>query len=149
MKKKVTWILVADGARARILKNEGPGKGLQPAVDQEFRHALPRTRELGVERPGRTQESATSARHALDNPVDWHRFEKEKFAKEMAKILDKAAAAGEFERLVLVAPPRTLGDLRGALAAATRKMVSGELDKDLTQVTLGELPEHLAGVLPV
>jgi len=148
MKKKVTWILVADGARARILKSEGPGKGLQPAVGEEFRHELPRTHEMGTDRPGRVHESATVVRHAIE-PVDWHRFEKEKFAKEMAKILDKAAAAGEFERLVLVAPPRTLGDLRGALAAATKKKVTGELDKDLTQVTLGELPEHLAGVLPL
>jgi len=148
MKKKVTWILVADGARARILKNEGPGKGLQPAVDEEFHHELPRTHEMGTERPGRVHESANATRHAVE-PVDWHRFEKEKFAKEMAKILDKAAAGGAFDRLVLVAPPRTLGDLRGALAAATRKKVTGELDKDLTQITLGELPEHLGLLLPV
>jgi protein required for attachment to host cells len=149
MKKKVTWILVADGARARILKNEGPGKGLQPAVDEEFHHELPRTHEMGTERPGRVHESANAARHAMENPVDWHRFEKEKFAKEMAKILDKAGAGGAFDRLVLVAPPKTLGDLRGALAAATRKKVTGELDKDLTQITLGELPEHLGPLLPV
>ena len=62
-------------------------------------------------------------------------------------MLDQAAAAGAFERLILVAPPRTLGDLRAALAAATRKRVTGELDKDLTQVSLGEMPEHLGALL--
>lgn len=149
MKKTITWILVADGARARIFKNEGPGKGLQPAMDEEFRHALPRTRELGADRPGRVQESATSARHAVENPIDWHRFEKEKFAREMARILDRAGSAGAFERLILIAPPKTLGDLRDALGTATRKKVTGEIDKDLTQITSGELPDHLTNILAV
>jgi protein required for attachment to host cells len=148
MKKTITWILVADGARARIFKNEGPGKGVQPAVDEDFRHALPRSQEMGTERPGRVYESATTARHAVESP-DWHRFEKEKFAKEMARVLDHAATDGAFDRLVLVAPPKTLGDLRGALAAATRKRVTAEIDKDLTQVSPGELGDHLAKVLPV
>src|SRR5262249_34094570 len=29
MKPTRTWILIADGARARILRNDGPGKGVQ------------------------------------------------------------------------------------------------------------------------
>ena len=149
MKKTITWILVADGSRARILKNDGPGKGLQPAVGEEFHHALPKTSELGSDRPGRSQESASSARHAVENPVDWHRFEKEKFAREMARVLDQANNAGAYDRLILVAPPKTLGDLRGALGSGARKKVTGELDKDLTQITLGELPEHLSALLPV
>ena len=149
MKKTIPWILVADGARARIFKNEGPGKGVQAAVDEEFRHATPPSRELGAERPGRVQESATSARHAMENPVDWHRFEKEKFAKEMAKLLDRASQAGAFERLVLVAPPKTLGDLRNALGAPTRKKITGDIHKDRTQVTPAELPYHLGRVIAV
>ena len=149
MKKTVTWILVADGARARILKNEGPGKGLHPAVDETFEQPLPPTRELGVERPGRVQESATSERHAMVPRVDWHRFEKTKFARSMAKLLDAAAARGDFDRLVLVAPPKTLGDLRAALGPRCRALVSGELAKDLTQVTVAELPDHLYKLLPL
>lgn len=149
MKKTITWILVADGARARIFKNEGPGKGMQPAMDAEFRHATPRTSEIGADRPGRVHESANSTRHAMENPVDWHRFEKEKFAREMARLLDQACLHGAFERLVLVAPPKTLGDLRSALGTGTRKKVTGEIDKDLTQIAPGELPTHLDKVLAV
>ncbi len=149
MKKTITWILVADGARARIFKNEGPGKGIQPAVDEEFRRPTPPTRELGADRPGRNQDPGSGVRHAMDNPVDWHRFEKEKFAKEMARLLDRAGEAGAYDRLVLVAPPKTLGDLRNALGATTRKRITGELDKDLTQLTPGELPDHLGRVIAI
>lgn len=146
MKKTITWILVADGARARIYKNEGPGKGLQPAIDGEFHHDVPLTHELGTDRPGRTKESASTTRHAMEQ-ADWHRFEKEKFAREMARILERAEQAGAYHRLILVAPPKTLGDLRSVLAATTRKKVTGEIDKDLTQVTPGELPDHLGSVI--
>jgi protein required for attachment to host cells len=40
MKKRVTWIIVADGSRARVLANDGPGKGLRPAITGEFHHDL-------------------------------------------------------------------------------------------------------------
>jgi protein required for attachment to host cells len=148
MKKKVTWILIADGTRARILKNEGPGKGLHPAIDGEFHHEAPRTHEIGTDRPGRTKESANTTRHAMEQS-DWHRFEKEKFAKEMAQVLERAEQAGAYDRLILVAPPKTLGDLRGALADPVRKKVTGEIGKDLTPMALGEMPAHLEAVLAV
>ncbi len=147
MKKTVTWILVADGARARILRNDGPGKGLQPAVDGEFSHSAPPTRELGSDRPGRTRESVGSTRHAMEPRIDWHRFEKEKFGRELAALLDGAAERNEFDRLVLVAPPRTLGDLRAALGGKARRRLRAELDKDLTRIPEQELPKHLDGVL--
>jgi len=149
MKKTITWILIADGTRARIFRNDGPFKGLKPALGREFGAPAPPTRALGSDRPGRVQESAGSERHAMVPRVDWHRFEKEKFAKSMARILDEAAKRGAFSRLVLVAPPRTLGDLRNALGARARAMVTAELDKDLTHVTPVELPDHLYKVLPV
>ena len=57
MQKKVTWILVADGARARVLMNDGAGKGLQPMSDGELTHSLPPTRELGT-RPPRAHTAA-------------------------------------------------------------------------------------------
>jgi protein required for attachment to host cells len=147
MQKKVTWILVADGARARVLMNDGVGKGLQPTVGGEMAHALPATRDMGTDRPGRTQQRGTSGRHALQPHVDWHRFEKEKFSKEIALLLDAAAERGAFHRLVLVAPPRTLGDLRAALGTKAHALIHAEIDKDLTHVTIQDLPDHLADVV--
>ncbi len=147
MQKKVTWILVADGARARVLRNDGIGKGLQPAIDGEIARPVPPTRELGTDRPGRAQQRGTSGRHAIQPHLDWHRFEKEKFGKEMAALLDAAAERGAFQRLVLIAPPRTLGDLRAALGTKARALIHAEIDKDLTHVTIHELPDHLTRVV--
>ena len=142
-KKIMTWILVADGARARILANEGPGKGLADALDRDFIGTNEMMREMVSDKPGRGQESAMTARHAMEPPTEWHRFEKQQFAKRMAEILEKAAKAKAFDRLVLVAPPQALGDLRAQLGRHAKDKVTGELDKDLTHVSLPDLHQHL------
>jgi protein required for attachment to host cells len=149
MKKTRTWILVADGARARILQSEGWGSGLTPVPGQTRHNSNPPTREQGTERPGRVQESANSARHAMAPRVDWHRYEKHLFATELAAVLNRAGQDKAFDRLVIVAPPGTLGDLRAKLDKNTRRRVTAELDKDLTNETLDELEAQLEKVMPV
>jgi protein required for attachment to host cells len=111
------------------------------AVRQEH----PPTRELGADRPGRAQESVGGARHALAPRIDWHRQQKEAFVRAVARRLDAEAASGEFERLILVAPPETLGEIRATLKPATRKLVAAEIAKDLTHVPIPELEPHLEG----
>ncbi|HET6158224.1 MAG TPA: host attachment protein [Dongiaceae bacterium] len=150
MKKTVTYILVADGARARLYANHGVGKGLQPVSGATHRADLHHhDREILTDRPGRSYNSVGQNRSAMESQTEWHRFEKHKFAREMARVLDAAAENKAFDRLILVAPPATLGDLRMELGESTRKMVSAELPKDLTRHAEQELPQHLGGVLAV
>lgn len=149
MKPIRTWIVVADGGRARFLVNEGPGRGLHEALPETPVASLPPTRDLGTDRPGRVFESADGSRHAMEPRVDWHRFEKRRFARSVARIIDRNAGEGSFDRLVLVAPPKTLGDLRAVLGQASREAVHGEVAKDLTKVPVHDLPAHLETVLNI
>ncbi|HEY1385631.1 MAG TPA: host attachment protein [Dongiaceae bacterium] len=150
MKKTVTYILVADGARARLYANHGVGKGLQPVSGATHRADLHHhDREILSDKPGRAYSSVGEGRSAMEPQTEWHRFEKHKFAREMARVLDAAAANKAFDRLILIAPPATLGDLRTELSDATRKMVTAELPKDLTRHAEQELPQHLGSVLAV
>lgn len=148
MKKTVTYILVADGARARLYVNQGVGKGLQPVSGSTHKADLHHhDRDILADKPGRAYNSVGEGRSAMEPQTAWHRFEKHKFAREMAKVLDAAAAGKAFDRLILVAPPATLGDLRTELSDVTRRMVTAELPKDLTRHAEQELPEHLESVL--
>ena len=145
---KKFWILVADGRRARILEYDDPETGLRPATSSDYVADSRPSRERGSDRPGRVHESASSLRHAIQPRVDWHDFEEVKFAHEMAKLLNKARLHRAFDQLVLVAPPRSLGELRKALDRDTLAVVAAELDKDLTKLATHELPSHLGPVLP-
>lgn len=101
-RKKTTWVVIADGARARIVATEGPGTGLVPLREMESAASRTPSRELGVERPGRAFESADVMRHAIEPRVDWHRFEKQQFARDIAAIVDNALGRRRFDTLVLV-----------------------------------------------
>lgn len=143
MKAKKTWVLVADGARARVLVNEGPGTGLVPALNHEFAASHAPNSVRGTERPGKSSGAAGGTGHAVASKVDWHDFEKARFARDVAAVLDGAAGRGAFDRLVLVSPPKTLGALRKELKSATRERITAEVGKDLTHLALHDLAPAL------
>ena len=147
MKPTRSWIVIADGAQARILENQGPGKGLIPLPDKEMHQTLPPSRDIGADRPGRTHDRMGPGRHAMEPPTDAHREGKRRFAEELAGHLNAAALKQSYDRLVLVAPAKTLGDLRQALSKEAASKVDGELSKDLTSFPDHELAGHLGTVI--
>ncbi len=149
MKKTITWVLVADGKRAAVFRNDGPGRGLEPLEGHRYETELPADRELRSDRPGRSFESADGSRHAMSPPTDYHRLEKERFAEGLAERMERAALGNEFDRLVMVADPKTLGVLRNALGQHAKAKLAGEVDKDLTGETGPQIARRLGDILPV
>jgi protein required for attachment to host cells len=143
-----TWILIADGARARLLAQDKPFEALKPALEQEqLTGSTAQSKEIGSDRPGRAFDSAGQGRHAMAPPTDPQRYAKFAFARELVERLEDALHGGRFQHLVLVAAPKTLGDLRELLPPPVKAKVVAELDKDLTHVPVRDLPRHLASVL--
>lgn len=137
MKPEIEWALVADAQRCRILERQVPFGAWQELSEEAVETHNRPSRERGSERPGRTQESGTSARHAIEPKTDPHREAKLHFAQHLADRLE--ARTGRYDRLLLVAPPPFLGDLRAMLGAEAQRRLAGSLDKDLTKHRLAEL----------
>jgi protein required for attachment to host cells len=144
MATKTAWVIIADGAKARIYANEGPGTGLSLLEEMADPEARKPTRDLGADKPGRSFESYDDSRHAMAPRADWHKDEKHRFLMDMADHLEKAALQGKFDTAVLVAPPEALGLLRKALGTATAERVTEELAKDLTNTPDHGLPAALS-----
>lgn len=138
------WVLVADGEKALILRNEGDGAYPNLQVTRLIEQDNPATRDQGTDRPGRFSDGPSVHRSAVQE-TDWHRLAEERFARDLADRLYKAAHAGRFDRLILVAPPRTLGELRDALHKEVRARVIAEIDKDLTNHPVHEIEKIVAG----
>ncbi len=149
MKPTRTWILIADGARGKVLLHEGPGRGLRALEGLDFSEDVPPTRDIDADRPGRSFDSHGEGRHAMEPPSDPHRQRKEAFARRLAEVLVQGCRRNDFDQLVVVAPPSALGDLRNALAPEVKARVKAELPKDLTRTDMTELPRHLETVLAV
>ena len=147
MKPLRTWILIADGARARILENHGPRhepivvEGLNFSADHSA------TRDLVSDRQGRSFASQGTSRSALEPRSDPHRQLKKGFAHHLADILASELERNSFSRLILVAPPATLGDLRAAISDQVRATIVGESAHDLTKTPNHEIAKHLGDLL--
>jgi len=145
------WILVADGEKALLLNNEGDLEQSNLKVLKLFEQANPPTREQGSDRPGRYNDGPGVQRSAVQE-TDWHRFEKQRFAAELADGLYKAAHAGRFADLIVAAPPLVLGELRKHFHQEVSKRVLAEINKTLTGHPVGEIErrvlESAAEVLP-
>lgn len=144
VKKNVTWILVADGTRASIYANDGPGRGIYPAVETAFAIDLPsKVGEIVNDNEGRAANPGGSRHHAMGPRTDPRRHEEAEFLRSVAAVLENAALAKKFDRLALVAAPKALGDLRALLPAHASALVTKQLDKDLVHLTEPDLKKHL------
>src|SRR3981189_878029 len=111
-----TWILLADAASARLyVSGERPGDW---TLLRQLEHAESRMRpsELLSDKPGRVKQS-TGSRAALEPPTPRKKVEAERFARELAQVLDEGVVSGGCERLALGAAPALLGGLRAKLAS--------------------------------
>jgi protein required for attachment to host cells len=142
-----TWIVIADGARARVFAHAGPGKGLQAVLDNESADARAHIGDIVSDRAGRTFDSAGEGRHGYEPPVDPKREAQLAFARSLARALEDGLNRHRFERLVIAAPPRALGDLRACLSKAVAAAVVHELPKDLTNLPDHALADHLGEVV--
>jgi protein required for attachment to host cells len=139
-----TWILVAHRSGARIFENKGPNKGLSLLQDIPHPEGRLKNRDIGADKPGRSFDSHGQARHALGTEQEPTAHLAEQFAKQLGATLDDGRNHQRYTKLVLVAEPRFLGNLRAALSAPTAALVTASLGKDLGSVELHDLPKHLA-----
>ncbi len=161
MKPLRTWALIADGARARILENNGPihgdphhgspGHGVtqhdwMPVDGLVFQGDHSATHDLVTDRQGRSFSSAGSGRSALESQTDPHRQQKTRFANHLAEVLAKQLQYGAYHRLIIAAPPATLGDLRSAISDKVRAVVVAEFAHDLTKIPNHQIASHLGPI---
>ena len=146
-----TWILVAHDAGARVFESRGPGKGIDLVETIEHPEGRMRDRDIDSDRPGRSfrKDSGDPRRAAMSRKEGPHERVVSNFARALTDKLQQARMENQYERLVLVAPPRFLGLLRSSLDGPTAQLVVGSIDKDLASSKEAELIEHLGEVIAV
>ena len=138
-------ILVCDGRKALFLRNVGDEvfpnlKVVKILADRPN----PPTHLQGTDRPGRVLDRA-SGRHSAVEQSDWHELEEAEFARTVATALNERTAAGDVDKIIIVAPPRTLAELRTSFSETVRGRVIAEHHKDLTKHPVHEIERMLAG----
>jgi len=137
------FIFVGDGRKALFLRNEGDEFYLNLKTERVFEDVNPATHMQGSERPGRVSKAFSSGQRSAVEPVDWHHIEEHRFAGAVATAMEKVMRERQAPALVVVAPPKTLGELRGAFHADVRSRIIAEINKDLTRHPVDDIEKHL------
>ena len=130
--KKGTLILVVDGAKLLLFRNDGDTRkpALATLILEEADN--PPSREQGTDSPGRTHSRMGNRRSAYQE-TDWHAQAEDRFARHAGQVLEQAAADEGKAGIIVIAAPRTLGVLRKHYGRQTGDRLLGEISKELAR----------------
>jgi protein required for attachment to host cells len=134
-------LVIVSGTRARLVRRTAAG-AFRTVRSMASDAAAQRSSALARDRLGRSQESVGSARHAIEPRSDPHEKAMAAFIAEVADSVNRAAADGHVDALVLAGPPPVLDRLARALAPDLRARVRARVSIDLAKVPDAKLSAH-------
>jgi protein required for attachment to host cells len=140
---KPDWILIANATRARLLQQQQgePMVVLESVVHPEGRMKIS---DLADDRVGHEAVDHSYGGASFEPRTDAKRKEHERFARELAQHLEHQALQGHFHSITVFASNPFLGEIKAQLGDATKRLMSGAHDLDLTSVGLVELERRIA-----
>ena len=140
-----SYVMVADGRKMLFFRNQGDADLPNLQVVKVEEKENPYNRDQASDAPGRAFSSVGNGRSAYDN-TDFHELEESRFAAETADLLKRQAMRGEYEKLFVVAPPKTLGELRKHYHKEVANRLVAEIPKDLTSHPVPEIERIISAV---
>ena len=128
-----TIVAVADGENLNLFRNDGD----EAAINLS---ALP-SEEVD------TSNSGSGARHRSSsaNPDDSQQDE-DRFSAGIVDNLNRQVLDGKIDKLLIIAAPRTLGELRKHYHKNLSAALVGEVDKDLTGHSIREIEKAVGAI---
>lgn len=137
-----SFVLVADGRKSLFFRNQGDAAFPNLHVEEKEVHPNPAHHEQASDLAGRAATPVAGVGGSMAE-VDFHQLEEDRFAADTAAMLKERALRNEFDSLVVVAPPRTLGELRKHYHKEVEKRLVAEVPKDLVNVPVAEIEKIL------
>ncbi len=144
------WIVVTDGAHARILGVTGDRRGLTILREMVSADARRRAREILPGRPAGPFDRGAATRHGNKSRRDPNELTHQRFVAQLVTMLVEDNRARQFDQLILIVSPDLSRQPREALENGLHKWVRKILEWDLVGAPLAKIHERLvgAGLLP-
>ena len=141
------WVLVANSGQARILEMQRKPYQFQEVSEltSETQHLT--NKDIVSDASGRVYRTQGPGTHSMKPRSDPHEQAEEQFSRGLAEKMDKAARLGRFDRLLVVADPKTLGRLRQQMTKSVGSKIAEEVSLDLVRLPLNQLEPRLKQVL--
>ena len=135
-----TWVVVAESSRAKIFEVESNESDKTLKEIKGFTHSTSRSHKSQL--TGSQQKEGRQSK--LTSTDDTHGDnDRTVFARSLGQHLNSARNKGEFKKLILMSPPKFLGDLRKNLGHETNKFVVSSIDKNLVRHNVKDIQAHI------
>ncbi|HVF37239.1 MAG TPA: host attachment family protein [Sphingomicrobium sp.] len=138
-------VLVTDGRKTLFFRNEGDENQIDLRTEAHDEREDAPDREMKTDAPGTQGQSAGYSGRVAYEETDFHQLEEDRWAHGAAEEVNKRALAKDFEALVIIAPPKTLGELRKKLHKEAHRRVVCEIDKEMTGRPIPDIEALLVG----
>ncbi len=138
-----SFVVVADGKKMLFFRNEGDSEYPKLEIERKREQTNPSDLDQKTDQAGQAPSGSSGAGYSSYGETDFHQLEEDRFAAETAELLRKRALGNDFESLIIVAPPKTLGELRKHYHKEVEKRLTGEIAKDLTGHPVTEIEKIL------
>ena len=141
-----TWLIAADDSRAFLYEAQEVGVSHVRSFDHPASRA--KGQDIDTDAPGRRRPRGKdlARRGSMELTPPPEDKEADDFSREVCEFLRLAHHRGEFERLVVIAPPRFLGRLRRDMHHAVRHATHEVVSKDWTTLPRAELEQRLGSL---
>ncbi|MCW8900931.1 MAG: host attachment protein [Gammaproteobacteria bacterium] len=136
-------IVVADSTIARIFTADSSHSQLNEVETLSHPEGRMHEQDMVSDMPGKGASKSGAGGHVYDEKIEPKQQEMIEFAKRIADYLDDTRKENKLGKLMLIAAPKFLGELRNHLSAETSEKVSFELDKNLAQHSVEDIRKHL------
>jgi len=125
-------VLVTDGRKTLFFRNHGDINQIDLRTEAHDERQDAMDREMKTDAPGSIGQSAGYSGRVAYEETDFHKLEEDRWAKQAAEDVNRRALANDFEALAIIAPPKTLGELRKQLHKEAARRVVCEVPKEMT-----------------
>jgi len=131
-------VLVTDGRKTLFFRNHGDVNQIDLRTEAHDEREDAPDHEMKTDGPGTSHQSMGSSRSSYEE-TDFHQLEEDRWAKSAAEEVNKRALSNDFEALAIIAPPKTLGELRKKLHKEAARRVVCEIPKEMTGHTIADI----------
>ncbi len=137
-------VLVADGKKMLWLRNHGDSGMIDLRTESHDERSDPMDREIKTDAPGAVSQSVGTGRDTMQE-TDFHQQGEDRWINEAADEVNRKALANEFEALVVVIPPKALGQFRKKLHKQAERRIVLTVNKEMTDRPIPDIEELLVG----
>jgi protein required for attachment to host cells len=131
-----TMVAVLSQRELKLFRREDPSGKL--FFEKSLQNNLEHERNIDISRhhPGVISEGGHGvSRHVMDGGQSPHDLATRQFARNVGRFLETESKAGHWSKLVVIAEPRLMGEVRSEMPEPLKKMTARWVSKDLEKAT--------------